>query len=173
MGHPKVCQVVETPKFPAIATKFSSPFICIYFSSFYSKLIAPFTPEEFKNSTTVYCTGQLVPLSTGVYQCHQLIKLGLAMKFSRILAEALETLNMTIGAVIIVLGGYFGYRTADWAGENLTFGAGLGLIAGIIAAALICGLIANLSLIEQHLALIADDIEELRACDAAEDEADK
>ncbi|WP_421850644.1 hypothetical protein [Oricola sp.] len=33
-------------------------------------------------------------------------------------------------------------------------------------AALICGLIANLSLIEQHLALIADDIEEMRARDA-------
>ena len=90
------------------------------------------------------------------------------MKFSRILAEALELLNMTIGAVIVLLGGYFGYRTADWAGENLTFGTGLGLIAGLIVAALICGVIANLSLIEQHLALIADDIEEMRAREAGE-----
>jgi hypothetical protein len=98
--------------------------------------------------------------------------MGPTMKFSRILAEALETLNMSIGVVTILLGGYFGYRTADWAGENLTFGAGLGLVAGIIAAALICGLIANLSLIEQHLALIADDIEEMRARDAAEDETE-
>lgn len=90
------------------------------------------------------------------------------MKFSRVLAEALELLNMTIGAVIVLLGGYFGYRTAEWAGENLTFGTGLGLIAGFILAALICGVIANLSLIEQHLALIADDIEEMRAREAGE-----
>lgn len=90
------------------------------------------------------------------------------MKFSRILAEALETLNMTIGAVIVSLGTYFGYRTAYWAGENLTFGSGLGFVAGLIVAALICGLIANLSLIEQHLALIADDIEEMRAREAGE-----
>ncbi|MEO1746724.1 MAG: hypothetical protein AAFR13_09370 [Pseudomonadota bacterium] len=95
------------------------------------------------------------------------------MQFSKILAEALETLNPSIGAVIVVLGGYFGYRTAFWAGENLTFGAGLGVVGGLVVAALICGLIANLSLIEQHLALIADDIEEMRAREAGElDELD-
>ncbi|MEO0545193.1 MAG: hypothetical protein AAFY99_15380 [Pseudomonadota bacterium] len=90
------------------------------------------------------------------------------MQFSKILAEALETLNPSIGLVIVGLGGYFGYRTAYWAGDNLTFGAGLGVLGGLIVAALICGLIANLSLIEQHLALIADDIEEMRARDAGE-----
>ncbi|MEL6202621.1 MAG: hypothetical protein AAFR39_09730 [Pseudomonadota bacterium] len=90
------------------------------------------------------------------------------MRFSRLLAEALETLNPAIGLVIVALGGYFGFRTAYWAGENLTFGAGLGALGGLIIAALICGLIANLSLIEQHLALIADDIEEMRARDAGE-----
>lgn len=90
------------------------------------------------------------------------------MQFSKVLAEALETLNLTIGAVIVFLGGYFGYRTAYWAGENLTFGTGLGVLAGLIGAALVCGLIANLSLIEQHLALIADDIEEMRAREAGE-----
>lgn len=95
------------------------------------------------------------------------------MWFSRVLAEALEALNLAIGVLIVVLGGYFGYRTAYWAGENLTFGAGLGVVAGLIAAALVCGLIANLSLIEQHLALIADDIEEMRAREAGELEADK
>ena len=96
------------------------------------------------------------------------------MWFSKVLAEALESLNLAIGAAIVVLGGYFGYRTAYWAGENLTFGAGLGVVAGLITAALICGLIANLSLIEQHLALIADDIEEMRAREAGElsDEAE-
>ena len=90
------------------------------------------------------------------------------MQFSKFLAEALETLNPAIGLVIVALGGYFGYRTAFWAGENLTFGAGLGVLGGFIVAALICGLIANLSLIEQHLALIADDIEEMRAREAGE-----
>lgn len=95
------------------------------------------------------------------------------MWFSRVLAEALEALNLAIGVLIVVLGGYFGYRTAYWAGENLTFGAGLGVVAGLIAAALVCGLIANLSLIEQHLALIADDIEEMRAREAGELETDK
>ena len=90
------------------------------------------------------------------------------MQFSKVLAEALEVLNPSIGIVIVVLGGYFGFRTAYWAGENLTFGAGLGVMGGLILAALICGLIANLSLIEQHLALIADDIEEMRARDAGE-----
>jgi hypothetical protein len=95
------------------------------------------------------------------------------MWFSRVLAEALEALNLAIGILIVVLGGYFGYRTAYWAGENLTFGAGLGVVAGLIAAALVCGLIANLSLIEQHLALIADDIEEMRAREAGELETDK
>ncbi|WP_018687955.1 hypothetical protein [Ahrensia kielensis] len=95
------------------------------------------------------------------------------MWFSRVLAEVLESLNLAIGIIIVLMGGYFGYRTAYWAGENLTFGAGLGVVAGLVAAALVCGLIANLSLIEQHLALIADDIEEMRARDAGELNADK
>lgn len=90
------------------------------------------------------------------------------MKFSRYLAEVLELLNPTIGVVIIAIGGYFGYRTAYWSGENLTFGTGLGFLSGLILAAVVCGLIANLSLMEQHLALIADDIEELRAREAGE-----
>ena len=96
------------------------------------------------------------------------------MRFSRFLAELLETLNLAIAVAIIGMGGWYGYRTAFLSGENLTFGTGLGLVAGLVVAALICGLIANLSLIEQHLALIADDIEEMRAREAGElDEADE
>jgi hypothetical protein len=90
------------------------------------------------------------------------------MWFSRFLAELLETLNPVLAAVIVVAAGYLGYREAAYVGENLTFGAGLGVVAGLVVAALICGLIANLSLIEQHLALMADDIEEMRARDAGE-----
>lgn len=90
------------------------------------------------------------------------------MAFSRFLAELLETLNLAIAIAIIGLCGYAGFRFADHVGENLTFGAGLGVVAGLIMAALVCGLIANLSLIEQHLALMADDIEEMRAREAGE-----
>lgn len=90
------------------------------------------------------------------------------MWFSRFLAELLETLNPILAAVIVVAGGYLGYREAFFSGENLTFGAGLGVVGGLVVAALVCGLIANLSLIEQHLALMADDIEEMRARDAGE-----
>lgn len=90
------------------------------------------------------------------------------MWFSRFLAELLEAVNPGLAAVIVASGGYLGYRWADGISENLTFGAGLGVVVGLIAAALVCGLIANLSLIEQHLALIADDIEEMRAREAGE-----
>jgi len=90
------------------------------------------------------------------------------MWFSRFLAELLEAIKPALALVIVGAGGYLGYREAAFANENLTFGAGLGVVGGLVAAALICGLIANLSLIEQHLALIADDIEEMRARDAGE-----
>ena len=90
------------------------------------------------------------------------------MWFSRFLAELLEAINPGLAAVIVAAGGYLGYRWADGVNENLTFGAGLGVVAGLVVAALVCGLIANLSLIEQHLALMADDIEEMRARDAGE-----
>ena len=97
------------------------------------------------------------------------------MWFSRFLAELLEAVNPALAVLIVAGGGYLGYRWADGINENLTFGAGIGAVAGLIVAALVCGLIANLSLIEQHLALMADDIEEMRARDAGEldDEASK
>ena len=64
------------------------------------------------------------------------------MWFSRFLAELLEAINPGLAAVIVVAGGYLGFRWADGIGENLTFGAGLGVVAGLIVAALVCGLIA-------------------------------
>lgn len=91
------------------------------------------------------------------------------MGFSRLLAEWLETLNLAIAVAIIAMGSWIGYRIAFANVENLTFGTGLGFVGGLIVAALICGLIANLSLIEQHLALIADDIDEMRAMEAEDD----
>ncbi len=95
------------------------------------------------------------------------------MRFSRFLAEFLEAINPFLALLIAGVGAWGGYRWAYQANENLTFGAGLGLVFGLVVAALVCGLIANLSLIEQHLALIADDIEEMRARDAGELDSDK
>lgn len=97
-------------------------------------------------------------------------EMGVQMAFSRFLADWLEALNAAIAVLIVTLGGYLGYRAALFGGENLTFGVGLGAMGGLIVAVLVCGLIANLSLIEQHLALIADDIEEMRARDSEEAE---
>lgn len=95
------------------------------------------------------------------------------MWFSRFISEWVEALNFAIGSAIVGLGAYFGYRTAFWAGENLTFGAGLGFVGGLLLAALVCGIIANLSLIEQHLALIADDIDDIREMEEAEAEENR
>jgi hypothetical protein len=94
------------------------------------------------------------------------------MWFSRFLAELLEALNLVLAAVI-VSGGYLGYREAALDRREPDVWRGDGRGRGLIVAALVCGLIANLSLIEQHLALIADDIEEMRARDAANEDEKK
>lgn len=85
---------------------------------------------------------------------------------NRALADILATLNVGLAILIVFAGGFLGYRLALQTGENLTFGAGIGLIAGLAVASLICGLLAIATLVEQHLRLIADDVEEMRARDA-------
>ena len=84
---------------------------------------------------------------------------------NRMLADTLSALNLVLAIAIIVLGAVGGYRWAKVAGDNLTFGTGIGLAIGVVAAAAICGLLAVLCLIESHLRLIADDVEEMRAGD--------
>jgi hypothetical protein len=85
------------------------------------------------------------------------------MKTHRLLADLLAVMNLFLAVVIILFGATIGFRWAQTAGENLTFGAGMGLIGGLVVAALVCGLLAIASLIERHLRLIADDVEEMRA----------
>lgn len=85
---------------------------------------------------------------------------------NRMLADLLSTLNLLLALVIIVAGAALGFRWAVATGDNLTFGTGMGFVLGIIAAAAICGILAALILVERHLRLIADDIEEMRARDA-------
>ncbi|MEW9837995.1 hypothetical protein [Mesorhizobium marinum] len=85
------------------------------------------------------------------------------MNMHRMLADLLSAINALLAVVIVLLGAASGYQWAKSAGENLTFGAGMGLVAGLVAAAIICGLLAIASLIERHLRLIADDVEEMRA----------
>lgn len=81
----------------------------------------------------------------------------------RMLTDLLAAINAVLAVMIVLLSTVFGYHWARSAGENLTFGAGMGLIGGLVTAALLCGLLAIASLIERHLRLIADDVEEMRA----------
>jgi len=85
------------------------------------------------------------------------------MKMHRMLADLLAAINALLAVLIVLFCTAAGYQWARAAGENLTFGAGMGLIGGLVAAALVCGLLAIASLIERHLRLIADDVEEMRA----------
>lgn len=82
---------------------------------------------------------------------------------SRFLADLLGAINAVLAALIVLVGGYIGFVVARMQQENLTFGVGLGLVAGAVVAALVCGLLATVILIERHLRLIADDVEEMRS----------
>lgn len=85
---------------------------------------------------------------------------------ARFLADTLSGLNIAIAALIAILCAAIGFQWAKSTGDNLTFGAGIGLAVGLVSAAVICGTLAMLSLIESHLRLIADDVEEMRSRDA-------
>lgn len=84
---------------------------------------------------------------------------------NRYLANVLADLNIILALAIVLTCAYFGYQWAKTVGENLTFGTGLGLVAGLIGAAVVCGILAMLALIEQHLRLIADDVDNMRKND--------
>lgn len=84
---------------------------------------------------------------------------------NRMLADLLTAINGLLAIIIVLCGGVVGFQWAKNTNDNLTFGFGMGIVAGLIVAALICGLLAIVSLIERHLRLIADDVEEMRARD--------
>lgn len=71
---------------------------------------------------------------------------------NRILAETLSALNGIIALMIVMVGGYFGYLLAFGGIFSIMLGAALGMIV----AALVCGVISYLALIESHLARIAN-----------------
>lgn len=70
---------------------------------------------------------------------------------NRVLAETLTALNGVIAIVIVLAGAFFGYRVSGGALSTVLIGA----VLGLLIAALTCGLIAYLALIERHLAKIA------------------
>lgn len=70
---------------------------------------------------------------------------------NRFLAETLSLLNGIIAVVIVLAGTYLGFR-ASYGNMFVSF---LGAMLGIVVAALACGVIAYLALIENHLAKIA------------------
>lgn len=75
---------------------------------------------------------------------------------NRFLASTLSALNL-IYAVLITLGGIgIGAATADQSGAPALIGMVLGGIVGVLAASMLCGLVAFLTLIERHLSHLAD-----------------
>lgn len=81
---------------------------------------------------------------------------------NRLLADLLSAINLFIALAMVVVGGVIGFQMARNAGDNITFGMGVGAIVGLLAAAVLCGILAVLILIERHLRLIADDVDEMR-----------
>lgn len=71
---------------------------------------------------------------------------------NRVLAETLSAVNGIIALVIVLAGTYIGYKTPFGGIVAIFLGAGL----GAIVAALVCGTISYLALIEGHLAKIAN-----------------
>ncbi|HBF30822.1 hypothetical protein [Rhizobium sp.] len=77
---------------------------------------------------------------------------------NRFLAKTLSTLNAVFALLIIVIatasgatgGGYY------YSGEMSIPGAILGGLGGVFVAALVCGAIAFLTLIERHLSVLAE-----------------
>jgi hypothetical protein len=80
-------------------------------------------------------------------------------KMNRLLAQLASELNWVFGLIIAAGCGYLGYDYARIVGSNLTFWTGIGLIVGIIQAAIVCGAIALLVRCEQYLRYIAEDVE--------------
>ncbi len=70
---------------------------------------------------------------------------------NRFLAEALSLLNGIIAVIIVLAGIFLGFRASN----GSMFVSFLGAMLGIVVAALACGVISYLALIEGHLATIA------------------
>ncbi|BCH63071.1 hypothetical protein RvVAT039_02870 [Agrobacterium vitis] len=76
---------------------------------------------------------------------------------NRFLARTLSALNILFALLIITIAAASGAtRGMYYTGELSIPGAVLGGLGGILVAALVCGTIAFLTLIERHLSVLAD-----------------
>ena len=80
---------------------------------------------------------------------------------NRLLAETLSILNGSIAVLIVLAGAYMAYQASS--GSLIVIAAGA--VLGGIVAALVCGVISYLALIEGHLAIIASQKQESRSSD--------
>lgn len=71
---------------------------------------------------------------------------------NRWLVSMLATINALLAAIIVVLGAILGFTTLG------PVGLVVGLIGGFVVAAIVCGMLAALCLIERHLRVMADDL---------------
>lgn len=74
---------------------------------------------------------------------------------SRALVNLLSTINVVLAIIIVVVCAFVAPNVIYLPG-----GAILGAIVGFAVAAIICGTLAALCLIEKHLRLIADDVKQ-------------
>jgi hypothetical protein len=83
---------------------------------------------------------------------------------TRMLSDMLASLNVVTAVVITLGGGAAGWSSLhSIGGGTAVVGILLGLLLGSLAAAAICGTLATLVLIENHLRNIAAVSDELRA----------
>jgi hypothetical protein len=73
---------------------------------------------------------------------------------NRTLIGVLDSLNTILAILIIVVSTLAGFAGSHMAGSGIV-GAILGLLAGIMIAAIFCGVLATLIEIEKHLRTIA------------------
>lgn len=76
---------------------------------------------------------------------------------NRMLANALSGINIIIAAVIILVSAAASYIALLQVGIG-SLGIIIGLVIGVMIAVITCGFIAYISLIEQHLRKIANNI---------------
>lgn len=74
------------------------------------------------------------------------------------LAKTLSSINALVAIIILVVTTLTGATAASAQGGSGLFviGAIFGAVAGLVIAALVCGTIALLVMIERHLSVIAD-----------------
>ena len=88
---------------------------------------------------------------------------------NRLIVDLLSDLMGAIAGGIVVIGGVLGYRYGVEEGVNLTFASGFGLLAGVLFALIVCGILSSLVLMENHLRYIADDIDALREAEIGDE----